>query len=116
MSCHASVRHVDGVAIIDLSGRITLGEGSGIVRNTIKDLVDAGERQILVNLREVSYIDSAGLGELVGAYTTVRNKGGDVKLMNTQSKVDSLLAITKLYTVFINYDDEKAAVASFQTP
>src|SRR5262244_3611164 len=73
MSCSAVVRHSDDVAIVDLSGRITLGEGSGMVRNTIKDLVSSGHRKILLNLGEVSYIDSAGLGELVSAYATVRN-------------------------------------------
>src|SRR5262249_34423962 len=104
----------DDVAILDLTGRITLGEGSGILRDTIKDLVDAGESRILVNLRDVTYIDSAGLGELVGAYATVRRQGGQVKLVNTLSKVDNLLQITKLYTVFVSYDDEAAAVASFE--
>ena len=115
MSCSAVVRHSGDVAIVDLSGRITLGEGSGMVRDTIKDLVNAGERRILLNLREVSYIDSSGLGELVSAYATVRNQGGDVKLLNTQAKVDSLLQVTKLYTVFMNFTDEAAAVASFQS-
>jgi len=115
MSCSAVVRHSDDVAIVDLSGRITLGEGSGMVRNTIKDLVSSGHRKILLNLGEVSYIDSAGLGELVSAYATVRNQGGDVKLLNTQAKVDSLLQVTKLYTIFTNFTSEAEAVTSFHS-
>jgi anti-sigma B factor antagonist len=113
MSCTAAVRHAGNVAIVDLAGRITLGEGSGMVRTTLKDLVAAGTKNILLNLKEVSYIDSAGLGELVGGYATVSNQGGKVKLVNTQSKVDSLLQVTKLYTVFESYTDEPTALASF---
>lgn len=113
MSVKANVRHEGDVAIVDLSGRITLGEGSGLVRNTIKDLMQAGDRKVLLNLKDVSYMDSAGLGELVGSYATVSNLGGQIKLLNTQGKVKDLLAVTKLYTVFSSYDNEAHAVKSF---
>jgi anti-sigma B factor antagonist len=113
MSLKAAVRQSGNVNIVDLSGRITLGEGSGLLRNTVKDLVTAGQIRILLNLKEVSYIDSAGLGEMVGSYASVTNQGGEIKLLNVQSKVDSLLQVTKLYTVFATYTDEDEAVRSF---
>src|ERR1041385_1297479 len=87
MSLKAVVRPVGNVSIVDLSGRITLGEGSGLVRNTIKELVNSGGKNILLNLRNVSYLDSAGLGEIVGAYATVTNSGGNIKLLHPQAKV-----------------------------
>ena len=113
MSVKAGVRHSGNVAIVDLSGRITLGEGSGLLRSTIKDLVAAGQNKILLNLKEVSYIDSAGLGEMVGSYATVTDQGGDIKLLNVQSKVGDLLQITKLFTVFATYTNEDEALRSF---
>jgi anti-sigma B factor antagonist len=113
MSLKAAVRRAGDVAIVDLAGRITLGEGSGLVRKTIKDLVTAGQKNILVNLKDVSYIDSAGLGELVGSYASVTNLAGSIKLLNPQNKVHDLLQVTKLYTVFIAFDDEAEAVRSF---
>jgi anti-sigma B factor antagonist len=113
MSLKAAVRRAGDVAIVELSGKITLGEGSGLVRNTIKDLVNSGQKNILINLKEVGYIDSAGLGELVGAYATVTNTGGNVKLLNPQAKVHDLLQVTKLYTVFAAFDDEPEALRSF---
>jgi anti-sigma B factor antagonist len=113
MSAHANVRHSGNVAIVDLSGRITLGEGCGLVRGTIKEQVNAGNRRILLNLQNVSYIDSAGLGELVGSYATVTNVGGDIKLLNVQGKVKDLLQVTKLYTVFVTFSDETEALRSF---
>ncbi len=113
MSLKAEVRDVKGVAVVDLAGKITLGEGSGLVRNTIKELVGSGRKNILLNLKEVSYLDSAGLGELVGAYASVTNAGGSIKLLNLQSKVNDLLQVTKLYTVFAAYHDEEAAVNTF---
>jgi anti-sigma B factor antagonist len=115
MSVKAEVRTVGNVSIVDLSGRITLGEGSGLVRNTIKELVNSGHTKIIVNLKEVTYIDSAGLGELVGAYATVTNMAGSIKLLHPQSKVHDLLQITKLYTVFVAFDDEAEAMRSFVT-
>jgi anti-sigma B factor antagonist len=113
MSVKAAVRQSGNVAIVDLSGRITLGEGSGLLRNTVKDLVTAGQTKILLNLKEVSYIDSAGLGEMVGSYASVSNQGGEIKLLNVQSKVGDLLQVTKLFTVFASFTDEGEAVRSF---
>ena len=113
MSLKANVRRVGDVAIVDLTGRITLGEGSGLVRGTIKDLVISGEKNILVNLKDVTYLDSAGLGEVVGAYATVTNAGGSIKLLHPQAKVHDILQITKLYTVFSAFDDEMEALRSF---
>jgi len=113
MACKASVRQVGEVVVIDLSGRITLGDGSGTVRDTVKDLITKGRRQILLNLGNVTYIDSAGLGELVGSYASMTNQGGHIKLLNAQSKVRDVLQVTKLYTVFENFTDEGAALQSF---
>ena len=113
MSLKAEVRRVGDVSIIDLAGRITLGEGSGLVRSTIKKCVNDGQKNLLVNLKDVSYIDSAGLGELVGSYATVTNMGGAIKLLHPQSKVHDLLQVTKLYTVFVAFDDEAEAMRSF---
>ncbi|HWB86724.1 MAG TPA: STAS domain-containing protein [Bryobacteraceae bacterium] len=115
MSLKATVRQAGNVSIVDLSGRITLGEGSGLVRSTIKDLTAAGHLNLLLNLKDVNYIDSAGLGELVGAYATVTNMGGRIKLLNAQSKVTDLLQVTKLYTVFSAFSDEGEALRSFAT-
>ncbi len=109
-----SSRQVNGVTIVDLSGRITLGEGSVVLRDTVRDLVGKGQKQILLNLGDVSYIDSSGIGELVSAYTSVRNQGGELKLLNLTKKVHDLLQITKLYTVFDVKDDEASAVQAFK--
>ncbi len=114
MACKASVRELSDVTVVDLSGRITLGDGSGTVRETVRDLINKGRRKILLNLENVTYIDSAGLGELVGAYASMTNQGGLIKLLNAQSKVRDVLQVTKLYTVFENFTDEAAAVQSFQ--
>ncbi len=113
MTMKASTRQVDGVTIIDLSGRITLGEGSVVLRDTIRDVLGQGHKKILLNLGDVTYIDSSGIGELVSAYTSVRNQGGELKLLNLTKKVHDLLQITKLYTVFDVKDDEAAAVGAF---
>jgi anti-sigma B factor antagonist len=113
MSLKAEVRLAGDVSVVDLSGRLTLGEGSGLVRNTNKDLVTSGRKNILLNLKNVTYIDSAGLGELVGAYASVTNVGGNIKLLNVQSKVHDLLQVTKLYTVFAAFDDEPEALRTF---
>jgi anti-sigma B factor antagonist len=112
MASKASIRQVGDVAIVDLSGRITLGDG-GVVRETVKDMLKQGQRNILLNLGDVSYIDSAGLGELIGAYAKVTTQGGQIKLLNAQKKVDDLLQLTKLYTVFAAFTSETAAVRSF---
>jgi anti-sigma B factor antagonist len=113
MSMKVTTRQVDGVSILDLSGRITLGEGSVTLRDAVRDLLAKGSNKILINLAEISYIDSSGLGELVSAYTAVKNAGGEMKLLNLTTKVHDLLQITKLYTVFDIKDDEAAAVSSF---
>jgi len=113
VSMKASTRQVDGVTIVDLSGRITLGEGSVVLRDTIKDLLGKGAKHILLNLGDVSYIDSSGIGELVSAFTSVRNQGGELKLLHLTKKVHDLLQITKLYTVFDVKDDEAAAIGAF---
>jgi anti-sigma B factor antagonist len=113
VSMKIKTRQVDGVTIMDCSGRITLGEGSVILRDAVRDLLSKGSKQILLNLGDVTYIDSSGIGELVSAYTTVKNQGGDLKLLNLTKKVHDLLQITKLYTVFDVKDDEASAVASF---
>jgi anti-sigma B factor antagonist len=109
-----SSREVDGVTVLDLSGRITLGEGSVQLRDAIRDLIGKGERRILLDLGDVNYIDSSGLGELVSAYTSARNQGATVKLLKLTKKVHDLLQLTKLYTVFDIYDDEASAIASFK--
>ncbi len=106
-------RQVDGVLVLDLGGKITMGEGSGQLRSAIQEALAAGSKKILVNLSAVSYVDSSGLGELVGGYTTVKNAGGDLKLLGLTKKVKDLLVITKLLTVFDTFEDEKTALASF---
>ncbi len=112
MSMKASIRQVEGVTIVDLSGRIKLGEGSSVLRDTVKDLLGR-DRNILLNLGDISYIDSSGIGELVSAFTSVRNQGGELKLLYLTKKVHDLLQITKLYTVFDVKDDEAAAISTF---
>ena len=114
MTMKASNRQVSGITVVDLSGRITLGEGSTVLRETVKDLLSKGQRKILLNLGDVTYIDSSGIGELVSAFTSVRNQGGELKLLNLTKKVHDLLQITKLYTVFDIKDDEASAVQSYK--
>ncbi len=106
-------RKVKDVTILDIHGKITIGEGSAEIRNTVRDLLQAGQKKILLNLGDVSYVDSSGIGELVSAYTTVTNQGGQLKLLNLTKKLRELLAITKLLTVFESHDDEAEAIASF---
>lgn len=113
MSMKVSNRQVDGISIVDMSGRITLGEGSVVLRDTIRDMVGKGNKKILLNLGDVTYIDSSGIGELVSAFTAVRREGGELKLLNLTKKVHDLLQITKLYTVFDIKDDEASAIKSF---
>jgi anti-sigma B factor antagonist len=106
-------RVVDGVSVLDLSGKIVLGEGDGQIRDRIKDLLADGQKKILLNLAEVNYIDSAGLGALISSYTTAKRQGAQLKLMNLTKRIKDLLAITKLITVFETYENEKEAIASF---
>lgn len=108
-------RTAGSVTILDIHGKITIGEGSAEVRNTVRDLLQSGKKDILLNLGDVSYVDSSGIGELVSSFTTVSNQGGQLKLLNLTKKLKELLAITKLLTVFDSYDDEKTALASFSS-
>jgi len=110
-----STRQMNQVTIVDLSGQIKLGEGSSVLRDTIKNLVSQGQKNILLNLGDVNYIDSSGVGELVAAFTSVRNQGGELKLLNLTKRVHDILQITKLYTVFQVMDDEAAAIAAFSS-
>ncbi len=114
MALTIASREVDGVTVLDLSGRITLGEGSVQLRDAIRDLISKGQTRILLNLGDVNYIDSSGLGELVSAYTTARNQGATLKLLRLTKTVHDLLQLTKLYTVFDINDDEASAIASFK--
>ena len=110
---YATIREVDTITIVDLSGRISLGEGSALLRRTVRDLLDNGHTRILLNLGDVNYIDSSGIGELVSGFTAVRSREGQLKLLNLTKKVHDLLQITKLFTVFEVYSDEGTAVGSF---
>ena len=113
MSMKAIVRLVDSVTIVDVSGRITLGEGCTQLRELIREQLSKGNKNVLLNLGDVSYIDSSGIGELVSSYTAVSNQGGSLKLLNLTKKVQDLLQITKLYTIFDVHDDEAKAISSF---
>lgn len=113
MSMKITTRQVAGVTILDLAGRITLGEGSVQIRDAVRKVLGEGSKHIVLNLAEVGYIDSSGIGELVSAFTTARTHGGELKLLHLTKKVQDLLAITKLATVFDVKDDEAAAVSSF---
>jgi len=106
-------RDVGDVAVVDFSGKITLGEGSATLRKLVRELVGAGRRKILLNLADVDYIDSSGIGELVGAYTTVRSASGELKLVYLTKRVRDIIQITRLFTVFDVQPDEAAAVRSF---
>ena len=113
MSFKATHREVGGIVVIDLSGRITLGEGSAMLREMVRELLNKGQKRIVLNLGDVNYIDSSGIGELVSGYTTAKNQGGELKLLHLTKKVHDLLQITKLYTVFDVHNDENAALNSF---
>jgi len=113
MSMKVAIRQVDGITILDLSGRITLGEGSITLRDSVRDVLAKGSKKILLNLGQITYIDSSGIGELVSAFTSVKNAGGELKLLNLTQKVHDLLQITKLYTVFDIWDNEASAIGAF---
>jgi anti-sigma B factor antagonist len=113
MNMTATTRQVGGVTIVDISGRIVLGEESAALRDLVRDLLSKGHKKILFNLGDVNYIDSSGLGHMVSAFTSVRKQEGELKLLNLTNKVHDLLQITKLYTVFDIMDDEDTAVKSF---
>ena len=113
MSVKMTTRQVGDVTVIDAAGRITLGEGASSFRDTVRELSAKGDKKILLNLSDVSYIDSSGIGEMVSGFTTVTNHGGQLKLLGLSKRVKDLLQITKLYTVFEVFDDEAAAVRSY---
>ena len=113
MSVKLTTRQVGDVVVIDANGRITLGEGASQFRDTIRELAAQGNKKVLLNLSDVTYIDSSGIGEMVSGFTTITNNGGHLKLIGLSKRVKDLLQITKLYTVFDVYDDEAAAVRSF---
>jgi anti-sigma B factor antagonist len=108
-------RIVGDVTILDLKGKMTLGEGDELLKDKINSLIHQGKKKLLLNLEGVPYIDSAGLGEIVRTYTTVSRQGGSLKLVNLTKRITDLLSITKLLTVFETFDAEKEAVASFQS-
>jgi anti-sigma B factor antagonist len=112
VSVKLSTRQVGDVTVIDAVGRITLGEGASTFRDTIKDLIAKGNKKLLLNLAEVSYIDSSGIGELVSGFTTATNAGGQLKLVGLTKRVHDLLQITKLYTVFDVHETETSAIRS----
>ncbi len=113
MSLKLNSREVNDIVIIDLGGQITMGEPCAAIRDEIRDETGHGYKKVLLNLAEVTYIDSAGLGELTAAFTSVKNREGQLKLLNLTKRVHDLMQITKLYTVFDVYDDERKAIASF---
>ena len=113
MALQATYRDVGSVTVVDMSGKITLGDGSALLRKTIRQLLDDRRTAILLNLADVDYIDSSGIGELVSGYTAVTNRGGELKLLHLTKKVHDLLQITKLFTVFEVFSDENTAASSF---
>jgi anti-sigma B factor antagonist len=113
VTLQATCRESGGVAVVDFSGKITLGEGSSILRRTVRDLVEQGHRKILLNLSDVDYIDSSGIGELVTAFTMVRNVKGELKLLQLTKRVHDILQITRLFTVFDVQSEEDVALRSF---
>jgi anti-sigma B factor antagonist len=114
VSLQGTRRQLGDVIIVDFSGKITLGEGSAMLRKTVRDLVDGGNKKIVLSLYDVDYIDSSGIGELVSAYTTVKNADGELKLLHLTKRVHDILQITRLFTVFDVQSDEGAAVRSFK--
>lgn len=114
MSLKLTVTETEGVSVVEVVGRITLGEGSSALRDTVRELAKNGKKNILLNLAKVDHIDSSGMGELISAFVTVTNQGGQIKLVNLTKKVHDLLQITKLYTVFEIFDSEVTAIRSFK--
>ena len=108
-------RNVGEIVVLDLKGKITLGEGDELLKDKVNSLVNQGRRKILLNFADVPYVDSAGLGEIVRTYTTVSRQGGSLKLLNLTKRITDLLAITKLLTVFETFDSEADAIKSFAT-
>ena len=113
MAIQASTRLVEGIVIVDISGQLRLGEGTGRLREVVQEVAREGYRKILLNLNGVVHIDSSGIGELMSIYTSLRNQGGDLKLMNLTKNVRNLLQVTRLYTVFDVHEDQTTALQSF---
>ena len=114
MALQGTRRQLGDVTIVDFSGKITLGEGSAMLRNTVRELINSGNKKILLSLYDVDYIDSSGIGELVSAYTTVKNASGELKLLHLTKRVHDILQITRLFTVFDVQSEEGAAIRSFK--
>ena len=110
---HIEERSVEGVIVLDVKGKITLADGDQLLKDKINSLLQQGRRKIVLNLEDVPYIDSAGLGQIVGGYTTITKQGGSLKLLNLTKRITDLLSITKLLTVFETYENEADAVRSF---
>jgi len=115
MSFRATSREVGDVTVIDMDGRITLGEGSALLRDLVRQYLGKGRKKIVLNLAGITYIDSTGLGELVSGYRLMKSEDGEIKLLNLNKKVSDLLQITKLYTVFDVHSQEAQALASFHS-
>ena len=115
MDLKSTNRDIGAATVVDISGRITLGEGSAALRGLVRQLLDHGRKQIVLNLADVNYIDSSGIGELVSSFTAVKKEGGELKLLHLTKKVHDLLLITKLFTVFDVHNDEQKAVSSFSS-
>ena len=114
MNPEVAVRLVGDAAIVDMKGRFILGEGCNLLRDTVKGLLESGRRNILLNLQGVTYIDSSGLGEMAGCYVTVSRLGGQLKILSAQGKVNDMLRVTRLFSVFVTFSDEAEAIRSFQ--
>ena len=115
MSFKAPSREIGDVTVIDMDGRITLGEGSALLRDLVRQYLGKGRKKIVLNLAGITYIDSTGLGELVSGYRLMKSEDGEIKLLNLNKKVSDLLQITKLYTVFDIHSQEAQALASFHS-
>ncbi len=113
MDVKMNVRVTRGITIVDVSGRVTLGEGVTTLRDTLREMATVGHKKILLNLAELTYLDSSGIGALVSSFATINNLGGQIKLVNLTKRIKDLLLMTKLYTVFEVYEDEETALASF---
>ena len=113
MNSQVAVRLAGDVAIVDMTGRLTLGEGSALLRDTVKQLLDSGRKHILLSLQGVTYIDSSGLGQMAGCYVTASRMGGQLKILHAQGKVNDMLQVTRLFTVFVTFSDEAEAIRSF---
>lgn len=113
MNPEAAVRFAGDVALVDMTGRVTLGEGCNLLRESVRGLLESGHKHIVLSLKGVTYIDSSGLGELASCYTTAARMGGQIKILNAEGKVHEMLQVTRLFTVFVSFSDELEAIRSF---